>query len=739
MTQNTAVMQEFVLLRLVRKLRENWIKGFVALVLALSCLAGVLTYAALSDDMLFVDHSARFYWILLLDGGVLIMLSGLVAWRAMHLWSRRRQKLAGAQLHTQLMTAFGALTVLPAVLVALFAVMFINIGVQSWFGQQIRVAVQESHNVAQAYLQEHQQSIKADTLAMANDLNREALRLMNNRQFLDEFFKTQVYLRNLSEAVLVDGTGGIITRSGIALSLELMPDNFSDMTVRADEGEVILFVGENEDRVRAFVRLDNFIDTYLFVGRFVDEKVLSSVNATTQAVDVYKTLQQRQSSLKLSMSLVFVLVCLMLLLVAIWAGLSLAEKIIDPVSRLIDAAERVRAGDLNARVVERPGQTEIDTLARAFNRMTDQLGAQRRDLLAANRLVDERRRFIETVLAGVNAGIVGMDDKGVVQIANASAARLLGHDATALVGRRLADLCPEMETVRRVLRSKGGKSVEMPIDIDRDNGTQLHWIVRMTAEGADNGDLRGYVATFDDLSPLIDAQRKAAWADVARRVAHEIKNPLTPIQLSAERLKKRYAKQITDDVDTFTACTDTIVRHVDDIRHMVDEFSAFARMPIASKQNENMVTLCQQVMVLFQQAHRDVSFVFNGPQSPVTWSVDRQQISQALTNLVKNAFEAVSDKAATDQSFKGTVSLSLADTDDAIVLTVTDNGPGIAPDILPRLTDPYVTTKVTGNGLGLAIVAKIVEDHGAKLEFFNNDDGGATARIHFHKGEKKNG
>jgi two-component system nitrogen regulation sensor histidine kinase NtrY len=737
---NTSVVLKPGLLSvLLRKLRENWVKVFAVLVLGLSLLAGSLTYAALTDEALFVDHTARFYWLLALDGGVLTLLSGLVAWRATRVWRRRRQKLAGAQLHTQLMMSFAALTVLPAALVAVFAVLFITVGVQSWFGEQIRSAVQESDNIAQAYLQEHQQSIKADMLGMANDLNREAWRLINDRAVLEEFFKTQVYLRNLSEAVLVDGSGDIITRSGVALSLELMPDNFSDMIRRADEGDVILFVGENGDRVRAFVRLDNFIDTYLFVGRFVDEKVLSSVSATTRAVDAYKTLQSKQSTLKMSMSLVFALMCLMLLLVAMWAGLTLAEKIIDPVSRLIDAAERVRAGDLNARVVERASHTEIDTLARAFNRMTDQLGTQRRELLAANRLVDERRRFTETVLAGVNAGILGMDDKGVIQIANASAARLLGYDASALVGQRLADLCPEMETVRRVLRSKPGKSVETPIDLDRENGVQLHWIVRMTADGADNGDLRGYVATFDDLSPLIDAQRKSAWADVARRVAHEIKNPLTPIQLSAERLKKRYAKQITDDADTFRACTDTIIRHVDDIRHMVDEFSAFARMPLASKQSENLVTLCQHVMVLFQQAHRDASFVFNGPSAPVTWSVDRQQVSQALTNLVKNAYEATAEKTASDPLFKPQVTLALSENGDGVTLSVTDNGPGIAADILPRLTDPYVTTKVTGNGLGLAIVAKIVEDHGAKLEFFNNDTGGATAQIHFQKGEKKNG
>jgi two-component system nitrogen regulation sensor histidine kinase NtrY len=488
------------------------------------------------------------------------------------------------------------------------------------------------------------------------------------------------------------------------------------------------------------VKLDNFVDAYLFVGRLVDENVISHVSMTNKAVMAYQDLEARQAKLKFTMTLIFILVTLMLLLVAIWAALTLAERIVEPVSRLVEAAERVRSGDLNARVDEDESDTEINILARAFNRMTDQLSTQRRDLINTNRLLDERRRFSETVLAGVNAGILAMDEKGIIQIANASAQKLLKQPLEALVGKRLADICPEMEVVRRVLRSKNVTNFEIPVDIDSvDPEVQSHWIVRMTADGQDDA-VKGYVTTFDDLSPLIDAQRKAAWSDVARRVAHEIKNPLTPIQLSAERLRKRYSKQIHEDLETFEACTDTIIRHVDDIRHMVDEFSAFARMPIAAKHNENLVTLCQQAIVLFQQAHQDVQFIFERPENPVWYETDRQQVTQALTNILKNAYEALSIQTPNT----GIVRLSIIDEDETVTLRVVDNGPGWPTELMNQLTDPYITTKNTGTGLGLAIVKKIVEDHQGRLVFKTLSPQGAQVDLIFPRmtnkeREKKNG
>lgn len=713
--------------------REGWFNSF-GLVISLSCfILGVITYGMLTDDIPLENKFGGFYGLLAVDIVLLVAMSYVVGLRAYDVWKKRKQQLAGAQMHIQLMTVFSALVTIPAIIVAMFAISFIQFGVQSWFGDNISIAVNESQEVAQAYLKEHQQTIRADMLAMANDLNREAPRLTLNKEVMQDFFQTQAYLRNLSEAIVIDSSGKILAHAGLSFSIQFLPDNFQHMIEQANNGEILLFMGENEDRVRALVKLDNYVDSYLFVGRFIDENVLSRITATDKAVSVYETLKKKQKALKFNMTLIFMLVAVMLLLVAVWTALTLAEKIVRPVSKLINAAERVRSGDLHARVDGVEGNSEISTLSRAFNRMTDQLSSQRSDLVSANRQLDERRRFIETVFTGVNAGIIGMSNTGVIQIANASATKLLGCTEEDIIGKKLADVIPEMEKIRRLMRSKSGKSVEVPIDAKLTQQTKSsHWIVRMAAEGQDD-EIRGYVATFDDLSPLIDAQRKAAWSDVARRVAHEIKNPLTPIQLSAERLKRRYSKQITDDLETFEMCTDTIVRHVDDIRHMVDEFSSFARMPSANKRSENLVTICQHVLVLFQQAHRGASFKFEAPEKPVILPVDRQQISQAVTNLVKNAYEAAQDQ--TDIH----ITLTLQENDTSVVLAVTDNGPGWPADLLPRLTDPYVTTKATGTGLGLSIVVKIVEDHNGKLEFLDNTPHGAIVRAVFPKGEPLNG
>lgn len=720
---------------LQRFMQEKWVHVLSMFVVLVSVFTVASTYIFLSDRSVITTRNTLLEWLLIIDAILLFALVVTIGWRVWRILQKRKMKLAGAQLQTQLTIAFSALATLPAILVALFAVTFVNMSVQTWFGSQIRTAVTESQLIARSYLQEHQQSIRADMLAMATDLNREANKLIINPEFMMEYFSKQAYLRNLSEALLLDGSGTVITRAGISLSSEFMNPEFKQMINEARNGTVILSVGENEDRVRAMVKLDNFVDTYLYVGRFVDEKVLSSISATNQAANAYQELQQQQRKLKRTMTLIFVLVALMLLLVAVWAGLALSEKIIDPISRLIQATERVRSGDLNARVDEGSSDNEINMMAKAFNRMTDQLSTQRRELINANKVIDERRRFTETVLSGVNAGIIAIDDKGIIQIANVSALKLFKKETSAeIVGQKLVTICPEMETIRRMLRSKGGGVAEIPIDIDSlDSITQYHWVVRMTAEEEDN-QIKRYVATFDDLSPLMDAQRKAAWSDVARRVAHEIKNPLTPIQLSAERLRKKYSKQIVDDAETFNDCTDTIIRHVEDIRNMVDEFSAFARMPQINRQKENLVTLCRNSIVLFQQAHKNVKFIFDVPETAVYASIDRQQITQALTNILKNAFEAV-------ESISGaTVTLSLQVFEKEIRLSVKDNGSGWPEELLPRLTDPYVTTKLSGTGLGLAIVAKIIEDHDGRIEFSNNNPTGAVIHLILpNSGEAKNG
>ena len=710
--------------------RQHWLKGLTVLILIVAVLVGIATYAALTESpWLGSDQTQRvkqIFWLLYIDVGLLLFLALIIGWRSYLVWRRRRRNLLGSKLHLQLVAIFSVLAALPALIMAIFAIVFIQFSVQAWFGERISAAVSESKIVAQAYLQEHQNAIRADILGMANDLNRESPRLITHPAVLDDFLDAQTQLRNLSEAILINSDKDIVARGGLSFSIAFLPNDFSQKMQQADNGEVVLFVGEQEDRVRALIKLDNYFDTYLFVGRLVDEKVLDHITATNQAVDEYNQLERRQGRLKTAMTLIFILVALLLLMVAIWAGLTLAERLVLPILRLVGAAEKIRDGDLTVRVEEDKFENELTILARAFNRMTDQLNNQRQDLVQVNQQLDERRRFIETVLSGVNAGVMGIDTDGTVRIANESAQRLLKRDGQSLIGQTLASIAPEMETIRRALRRKQTHEIETQIALSSLDATQPpDWIVRMSADYR-HETIQGYVATFDDISPLVDAQKKAAWSDVARRVAHEIKNPLTPIQLSAERLKKRYSPQITEGRETFDLCTDTITRQVDDIRRMVDEFAEFARLPVARKQPENLVTLCQDVVVLFQQSHHTISFVTDYPAHPITLAIDRQQIRQAVINLVKNAVEALQDDPAQTQP---QITVAITQKTTSVTIAVADNGPGWPADLMTQLFDPYITTKDHGTGLGLAIVAKIVDEHGGALNVTAADPRGASIQI----------
>lgn len=693
-------------------------------------LAGFATYAALTESPLLghdgTQRVKQIFWLLYTDVGLLVVLAAMIGWRAYLVWRRRRKSLLGSKLHLQLIAIFSALAALPALIMAIFAIVFIQFSVQAWFGERISAAVNESKIVAQAYLEEHQNTIKADILGMANDLNREATHLMMNPQVLNDFINRQTLIRNLSEAILLNNEQQIIARGGLSFSIAFLPEDFARKLEQADEGEVVLFVSEQEDRVRALVKLDNYFDTYLFVGRLVDEQVLDHIIATNQAADDYSQLEKRQGRLKTAMSMIFGLVALLLLMVAIWAGLTLAERLVTPILRLVGVVEKIRDGDLNVRVEVDHFENELTTLGHAFNRMTDQLSNQRRDLIQVNQQLDERRRFIETVLSGVNAGVIGIDTDGTVRIANESAQRLLQRINSDLIGQTLANVSPEMEKIRRALRRKQTGEIESQVALLSVNAEQPpEWIIRMSVDNRYDK-IQGYVATFDDISLLVKAQKEAAWADVARRVAHEIKNPLTPIQLSAERLKRRYSAQITDGRETFDLCTDTITRQVDDIRRLIDEFSAFARLPTAKKNAENLVTLCQEVLVLFQHSHPGISFTLHAPDEPVTALVDRQQMRQTLINLVKNGVEAIQEE--TDNTAPA-VTIAVARHGDGITLDVTDNGPGWPDDLKARVFDPYVTTKEHGTGLGLSIVAKIIEDHGGTLTMLEHEPKGARISV----------
>jgi two-component system, NtrC family, nitrogen regulation sensor histidine kinase NtrY len=478
------------------------------------------------------------------------------------------------------------------------------------------------------------------------------------------------------------------------------------------------------------VRLDNFMDAYLFVGRFVDARVLDYMDRTREAIDEYRALEGRRSGIQLTFAMIFGVVALLLLLAAVRVGLSFADRLAMPISRLIAATDRVRIGDLSASVPEQEEGHEIDRLSRAFNRMTAQLASQRTELINANNELDERRRFTETVIGGVSAGVLGLDKQGRITLPNRSAADLIKTAPDDLIGRPLIAVLPEVGGLLAHVARSPERPAEAQIELKRPDGSHT-LLVRVAAQHDAHG-ISGYVVTFDDITELLAAQRKAAWAEIARRIAHEIKNPLTPIRLSAERLRRKYLPQIEDDPEAFANSTDTIVRQVDSIGRLINEFSAFARMPAPVFAYESGKDLVRQAVYLQQGVHSEIRFETRLPEGDVQLYCDAQQVAQALTNLLQNAVESVLERMKRQKGDEapGWVAVELIETPERCLIEVQDNGCGL-PEPTERLTEPYVTMRPSGTGLGLAIVKRIMEEHGGSLTLRNRAAGGARVVLAF--------
>lgn len=715
--------------------RRNRIFKKVALWLTVaSVVIGLMTFALITLRVPIMGGDATIKTLLSLCLFCLLSLAGLIIYRLTRILVARPG--AGTSMQVRLVSVFSLLAVTPTLIVAVFAGVFFYLGVQSWFSERVQKVVDESMVVANSYLHEHQQTIRADTLAMLNDLNREAPRLATNPPIFNSYIDAQSNIRSLTEALVFDGSGKILGRSALSFSLEFEPVT-EDMMERARAGEVVVMVGQKNDKVRALAKMDTLFDTYLLVGRQVEPKVLSHVETAKGAVDDYNTIKGRSGELQRRVFLTFVVVALLLLLVAIWFGMNFAHKLGLPLSVLVDMAERVRAGDLTARIQEKflKYEDELGSLGRAFNRMTGQLESQRNELVDANRQLDRRRRFTEAVLSGVSAGVIGVDHSGRITLINSSAAVLLNIGTPETwVGRPFLELLPEMESMmKQISFQTTSRFVEGEVEIARAEQATKTFFMRVSLEYVELG-VQGYVVTFDDVSELIAAQRKAAWGDVARRIAHEIKNPLTPIQLSAERLRKRYLNEIKNDPEIFVSCLDTIIRQVDDIGRMVDEFSGFARMPKAVMQPANLNDICRQAVLLQSTTHNEIDIITSLPLEPLVAECDGRLINQSITNIIKNAFEAIEGRVSAEdggQLARGIVRVDLKKENDDAIITIEDNGRGLPKEQRHRLTEPYVTTRAKGTGLGLAIVRKIMEDHGGGLLLEDRVGGGARVILRF--------
>lgn len=710
--------------------RNRIARIFTILVAASAVVAGIATYVAITtDDPGQQGGTDNLITLIYIDLVLLMALGVVVMRRVVRICSERRRGAAGARMHVRLVAMFAALSATPAVIVAGFSLLFFDLGLESWFSDRIRTALNSSEAVAQAYLEEHIRNIEADALWLANAISRDAPALASNPARLDRVLDFQAFSRNLSEALVFEDRGRILARSGLTISLEFEPISTAAIE-RAGNGEVVILQSDADDRVRALVRLDSIIDTYLIIGRTVDPAVLQYVTDTEGAVRQFVKLEAERSEIQVSFALAFMLVALLLLFAAVWIGLNFATRLSEPISRLIAATERVRGGDLNAQVPVTEQGDEVDILSRAFNRMTRQLTSQRQELLQANEQIDRRRRFTETVLTGVSAGVIGLDSSGRIDLPNKRASELLGMELEQVIGHNLADVFPEMANALAQVSHPSfadASGLDQEIVVERSD-VKVTLLVRITRQ-VDNGQLTGMVVTFDDITPLMNAQRQAAWADVARRIAHEIRNPLTPIQLAAERLKRKYQKEISTDPETFEVCTDTIIRQVGDIGRMVDEFSNFARMPAPTMSDVDLADLCRQQVFLQRNANPDIEYTVEIPETVRQWC-DGRQFAQVITNVLQNAKDAI-DGNTGDGSVTGKISLILTQNQTHTTISISDNGKGFPPEHRDRLTEPYVTTREKGTGLGLAIVKKIIEDHRGTLILGDASPKGALVTMTF--------
>ena len=650
--------------------------------------------------------------ILLADFVYVLIVAALVLSQIGRLVAARRAKSAGSQLHLRLTGAFALLALIPTVTVAIFAGLTLNIGLEGWFSERVSSVVGSSLAAAEAYETEQRGDLATDGLALARyiDTVRNAQPVGDREVLTDGQLQVQ---RGLREAYLVDGTGELRARGDRSYLFDFEQPSPKEIFDAKAEGFLIIEDWANNE-FRALVPLSSFVDRYLYISRDVDGEILSLLDETQETVRLYQQLESERGRVVFEFGLIYLGFALILILAAIWMGFWFAERLSGPIGRLTGAAQRVGTGDLDVQVLEEDGDDEIAMLGRYFNQMIKQLKRQRKSLVDNNNQIERRRRLFDSVLGSVTSGVVGLDASGIITFVNRSGVRLLdwdeGKDAVPM-----AVAVPEFEELFLMLKASRMEVVQDEVKVIR-NGSLENLLVRMSTRRGEDETLEGYVIAFDDVTDLVSAQRMAAWGDVARRIAHEIKNPLTPIQLSAERIKRKFGPRLGENSESLEQMTDVIIRQTGDLRRIVDEFSKFARMPEPECKTHDLAALVRDSVLLQRLGQPTIKILDDLPVEPVLTEIDATMISQALTNLMKNAGEAVetlrNDNIPPNHVALITVKMQTSPVD--IVITISDSGIGL-PEDRTRLFEPYVTTRNEGTGLGLPIVKKIIEEHGGTL------------------------
>ncbi|WP_108503091.1 sensor histidine kinase NtrY-like [Paracoccus indicus] len=668
--------------------------------------------------------------VLLADLVFLLVLIAFIVARMARLIAARRRAGPASKLHGRLVMIFGGLALVPTVLVALFAGFLVNIGLEGWFSDRVQQVVTTSQAAAEAYQAEHRRDLSQDARALANILTQagRANPLIEDGEMRQLLAQGQGLIqRGLREAYIINGNAEIRAR-GERSYLFWYEAPTSDQLDLAQSDGLTLIEDWDNDEFRALVALPPLADRYLYVTRDVDGSLLGLLDDTRATVGDYRQLEEMRSQVLLEFSLVYLGFALLLVAAAIWLGLWFASRLSRPIGLLARASEQVGRGDLDLQIPEPKTGDEIQTLGQSFNRMTRQLKAQREELIESYRVSDEQRRLFDNVLTSVTSGVIGLDAAGEIDFVNRSASRLLGLDPKADIDALLSQAVPEFAPLFERLSGSVAETIQDEVRILRE-GRAESLLVRMAVRRNAEGALEGFVVAFDDVTELVSAQRMAAWGDVARRVAHEIKNPLTPIQLSAERLRRKFGPLAPQaERAALEQYTDVIIRQTGDLRRIVDEFSRFARMPEPDRAETDMAALLRDVVLLQQDALND-ALIVDIPADPVIVDCDGGMLRQALTNLLKNAGEAVEERVAAEPDIQPRVSVQMEVQPDLVCIRITDNGPGLPAD-RSRLFEPYVTMKSQGTGLGLPIVKKIVEEHGGSLSLTDAPDRpGAMAEI----------
>ena len=640
---------------------------------------------------------------------------------------KKQLKKAGNELHNKLIFIFSVISLTPTLIISIFSVLIFDTALNSWFNPIISSAVSQSEKVANQYLLEHQNAMRGDILEFANILNVNAINLSSNKNKFSKFIDNYSRKNNLSEAILIDSNGNVLAFSNFVFEYTYADISNQDY-LSANSGKIIITKEDNSNKMKAFMKLSQYVDAYLLISRFVDQRVLDAIQNTALAVSDYQSIELEQFDLKISFVVIFLFLTLILLLGSLIIGLNLANKLVDPISSLIMAAEEVGAGNLDYKITKKEllnfNVKETKRLGQAFNKMIFDLKNIRIDIVNANNQLDKRRQFSETVLSGVYSGVIALDENLKLNLPNLTACKVLNISIEKDFGILITKIVPEFSNLIGTILKSNMSVLEEKIQIIKEDKI-LNLMTRIVVQKK-HDKILGFVLTFDDITNLIAAQKMAAWSDIARRIAHEIKNPLTPIRLSAERLKKHIDKPIMFNKKIFEQSLNMITRQVDDIHHLVDEFSSFARMPAPILNQVNVFVIVREYVEPLNISFDKITIKLdNTKYKNIFIMADEKQIRQAIGNIIKNSYENI----ITNNIKNGVISIDFENDNDFVSILLKDNGTGINPNDISRMVEPYFSTKTNGSGLGLAITKKIIEDHNGSITIKSPKDEQGTIII----------